>query len=41
MINGVRAIVHEGLTPKEALERFEAVKCECDAEAANAEEVIY
>ncbi len=40
MINGVRAVVHEGLTPQEALERFEAVKCECDADA-DKEEVIY
>ena len=39
MINGVRAVVHEGLTPQEALERFDAVKRECDANASK-EEVI-
>jgi hypothetical protein len=35
----VRAVVHEGMKPEQALERFEAVKCECDA--GGGEEVIY
>ena len=31
MINAVRAVVHEGLTPQEALARFDEVKTACDA----------
>ncbi len=41
MINAVRAVVHEGLKPQEALERFEAVKCECDAAAAGEGDIQY
>jgi putative autoinducer-2 (AI-2) aldolase len=41
MINAVRAVVHEGLEPKEALDRFEAVKCECDAAAGEEEDIQY
>ena len=37
MINGVRAVVHDGLTPKEAMERFDLVKSECDAKAGKKE----
>jgi hypothetical protein len=40
MISAVRAVVPQGMTPEKALETFEAVKCECDAEG-DKEEVIY
>jgi putative autoinducer-2 (AI-2) aldolase len=40
MISAVRAVVHQGMKPAEALETFNAVKCECDAEAGK-DEVIY
>jgi putative autoinducer-2 (AI-2) aldolase len=31
MINAVRAVVHEGFTPQEALTKFDEIKCACDA----------
>ena len=31
MINAIRAVVHDGLTPKEALARFDDIKSQCDA----------
>lgn len=40
MISAVRAVVHQGMRPEEALETFNAVKCECDADGGK-EEVIY